>query len=386
MTSLLFVDHSPRIGGATRVMLTALAALDRSRFAPVVACSPGPVAAAVEASGAPAVALELPTLSFAGGPYGQARAAARFTAAAWAIHRLCGERRPAAIYAHGLASALLSAPSAVLGRVPLVWHVHELYDARPRMRPFVAAAARASRAIVVVSEAAADRLARLGVPRERCVVAPNSVPVRLPGVTPAAAPQDPLLVVAVGALTPSKGHATLVEAMAAVVRAVPGARLEIAGEPLLRSDHAFVESLRARIVALGLADSIRLVGFQADVGGLLARAAVVAHPSTVEESFGLVPLEAMAAGRPVVASRSGAIPEVVADGETGLLVPPGEPGPLAEALVALLRDPARRAALGEAGRLAANRRFAPDRMLERINAAFAPVLGAPPFLARSGGV
>jgi alpha-maltose-1-phosphate synthase len=82
---------------------------------------------------------------------------------------------------------------------------------------------------------------------------------------------------------------------------------------------------------------------------LLTHAAVFACPS-VYEPLGIVNLEAMACGTAVVASRTGGIPEVVADGETGLLVPPGEPAPLAEALNALLRDPDRARAMGQAGR------------------------------------
>jgi starch synthase len=82
---------------------------------------------------------------------------------------------------------------------------------------------------------------------------------------------------------------------------------------------------------------------------LLTHATVFAIPS-VYEPLGIVNLEAMACGTAVVGSRTGGIPEVVADGETGLLVPPGEPEPLAEALNTLIRDPDRAAAMGRAGR------------------------------------
>jgi len=82
---------------------------------------------------------------------------------------------------------------------------------------------------------------------------------------------------------------------------------------------------------------------------LLTHATVFAIPS-IYEPLGIVNLEAMACGTAVVGSRTGGIPEVVADGETGLLVPPGEPEPLAEALNALISDPDRAAAMGRAGR------------------------------------
>ena len=96
----------------------------------------------------------------------------------------------------------------------------------------------------------------------------------------------------------------------------------------------------------------------------LERADVFVHPARWE-GFGLVLLEAMLAGLPVVASEVSSVPEIVADGETGLLVPPGEPDALARAVTAVLADAARRAALGEAGRTRAHERFSVARMAER---------------------
>lgn len=97
---------------------------------------------------------------------------------------------------------------------------------------------------------------------------------------------------------------------------------------------------------------------------LYARAAVCAVPSVWEEPFGLVAVEALAAGRPVVASRTGGLARIVADGETGLLVPPGDAGALADALARLLDDPALRARLGAAGRAHALAEYALARVQE----------------------
>ena len=98
---------------------------------------------------------------------------------------------------------------------------------------------------------------------------------------------------------------------------------------------------------------------------LFARASLFALP-TLREAFGLAFLEAMAFGLPVVATSVGAVPEIVGDGETGLLVPPRDPAALADACAALLGDPARARRLGEAGRARVEERFGWDRVAARM--------------------
>src|SRR5205085_6792560 len=108
-------------------------------------------------------------------------------------------------------------------------------------------------------------------------------------------------------------------------------------------------SLRAQAETLGVAGRVRVLGFRADIPALMRAADVVALPSR-SEGFGLALLEAMDAERPVVASAVAAIPEVVADDATGLLVPPDDPAALGAALAALLGDPERARRMGAAGR------------------------------------
>jgi glycosyltransferase involved in cell wall biosynthesis len=129
---------------------------------------------------------------------------------------------------------------------------------------------------------------------------------------------------------------------------------------------------RQRVVA----DHVTFTGFRDDLPALLARWDLFVLPS-LWEGFGLVLLEAMAAGRPVVASRVGPIPEIVQHGETGLLVEPGQPGPLADALLKVLENPDLAARFGAAGRRRVAERFTLDRMVAEIEALYADLLAAP---------
>jgi glycosyltransferase involved in cell wall biosynthesis len=154
----------------------------------------------------------------------------------------------------------------------------------------------------------------------------------------------------------------LVRAVAEVVREMPELVVLCAGDGPHRG--AFEREAAER----GLTNAVRFLGHRADVPALLALSRLVVLPS-LAESFGFAALEAMSLGRPVVASRAGGLPEVVRDGDTGLLVDVGDAAGLARAMVALLRDPERAAALGAAGRERA-RGFSCDRMLRGYEAVY----------------
>jgi glycosyltransferase involved in cell wall biosynthesis len=172
---------------------------------------------------------------------------------------------------------------------------------------------------------------------------------------------DDVVVGIASRLIPGKGHDVLVEALGRARLECPELKLLIAGDG---SERARIEQLSARC---GPPGTVRVLGFLPDVPAFYAACDVVAFPTQPElsEGFGLAALEAMAAGKPVVASATGSLPEVVEDGVTGVLVPPTSVDALAAALVDLARDAARRESLGAAGRLRAHRDFPLDAMVSR---------------------
>ena len=179
-------------------------------------------------------------------------------------------------------------------------------------------------------------------------------------------PETPVLV-AVCRLVQQKGLDVAVDALAVVRERHPAVRLVVLGEGPLRDE------LTALAARRGVDDAVSFPGRVGDVAWWLRRASVVVHPARWE-GFGLALLEAMLCERPVVATMVSSIPEIVAEGETGLLVPPDDPNALAEAVRALLDDPARAAAMGEAGRVRARAEFSVDRMAERTAAAYEEAL------------
>ncbi|HEX2485404.1 MAG TPA: glycosyltransferase family 4 protein [Myxococcota bacterium] len=179
----------------------------------------------------------------------------------------------------------------------------------------------------------------------------------VPGTDPEPGPAEPRFL-CIGRLIPIKGHVVLLRALALALEEAPELTLEIAGRGPLEP------ALRALAKELGVEHAVRFLGYVAPIQRAIDDSAVVVVPS-LGEGFGMVALEAMERARPVLAAEIGGLGELVVDGETGLLVPPGEAEPLARALVALARDPARRRAMGEAGRRRALEHFAEHRNVER---------------------
>jgi glycosyltransferase involved in cell wall biosynthesis len=238
-------------------------------------------------------------------------------------------------------------------------------DYRPRPAPYARLLYnRCVDHVVAISTAIRDVLLASGVEAGRISVIPSGVDVDRFAAAHAdreavraewmVEPQEPV-VVAVGALVRRKGHAVLLEAARRLAAQRIRARYVLCGEGAERG------ALEQQARESGLADAVRFAGWRADVPRQLAAADVVALPS-LQEGLGVAALEAMAAGRSLVASRVGGLAELVREGEDGWLVPPGDPGALARALTQALADPERRRTMGEAGRRRVAREFSMTRM------------------------
>lgn len=254
-------------------------------------------------------------------------------------------------------------------------HAHALADAAVRLRrmPLVVTRRvafpirhpdrwrRADR-VIALSRPVADRVRDAGVEADRLTVIPPGVDLadvarpRCVPPLPTLPPPDAPVVLCVAALTPEKGVDVLVEAAAIMATRVPRAHWLVLGGGPQRA------ALLARIATLGLEDRVQLLGEVSDPLAFLPAATLVVQPSR-SEGFGSSVLDALAAGRPVVASDTGGLPEALAAGG-GVLVPPGDATALAEAVGRLLTTPAEREALGAAGRIAATT-FAVPRLVAR---------------------
>ena len=223
--------------------------------------------------------------------------------------------------------------------------------------------------VVGVSEYVANRLhQRFGLTAPKLCVVYNGVSTERFRID--ALPSASRETVCVAALIPDKGVDVLIRAFAQP--ALANESLTICGDG---GQRAALEELAAE---LGIENRVQFLGVRNDVHVIVGRAALVVHPAIWEEAFGLTIAEAMAAGRPVVGCRVGAVPELLGDDRTGVLIPPGDPEALAVAIAQLLADPARRDAIGAAARQRVEERFTMTNWVNQHVRIVAEVAGLTP--------
>lgn len=204
---------------------------------------------------------------------------------------------------------------------------------------------------VSISREVATTVKALYGPRLYTPVIYNGIPTaRFLKMDPANARRGKLVLVHIGRFALPKNHSLLIEGLARALGSHPVMELWLVGDGPLRSE---VERL---VRKRNLQEHVRFLGLRKDIPELLAQADILLLPSDWE-GVPLVVLEAMAAGRPVVATRVGGVPELIEEGKTGLLVPPRDSGALARAILRLAKDPELRRRMGEAARKRALERF-----------------------------
>ncbi len=339
----LFVDHAPALGGAEHSLLLLFDCLDRNQVTPLLACVPGPLQERAEALGVPCRPMAMPKVrGHLLGPW-------RLLRGAVALARLARREGVDLLCANTVRASLYAALAARLARLPLVWYVRDILTPGLYTRTM----SRCAAAVVSVSRAAAEPL---GV---EAVIVPNGVladAFAADGVRALqmrarwGVPADAPLVGMVGRMRPWKGQEHFLRAMALVAEQQPDAWFVLVGGAIFEEREPYLPSLRHLAETLALGDRAVFGGQVEDVATAYAAMDVVVHCSVEPEPFGRVVIEAMAASRPVVAYNWGGPHEIIVPGETGLLVPPGDIACLGEAVLSLLRDPARRRAMGAAGR------------------------------------
>jgi glycosyltransferase involved in cell wall biosynthesis/Na+/melibiose symporter-like transporter len=377
-----FIDHAHQLGGAQKSLCELLARLDRTRFAPYLLCS-----AQAQWLGRPElegvqivpVFQPMPLLNqrrdeLSHSVLGSVGKIVGGLAPALRVRRTLQQLEIDLVHTNTLKAHLLGGLGARWAGLPLVWHVRDILEPGPARTWLLRAAAHLRPHVVAISRAVADQFAGSAVP---VTLVYNGIPLErfTPGNPPAdlraklRLTAEHEVVCVVGRLAPWKGHRTLLEALATLRRRRPRAALIVVGEVAFW-DAAYETELHELARSLGLEDCVRWVGFREDVPDLLRLCDVFVLPS-VDEPFGRALIEAMAVGKPVIATRSGGVPEVVLDGETGLLVQPGNVAELAAAMERLLTDRELAARMGAAGLARARECFDVRRVVAMIEALYA---------------
>ncbi|MCB2223816.1 MAG: glycosyltransferase [Actinobacteria bacterium] len=352
---VLYLIDSLGHGGAERLLVAYLRHLPSLGIDPIVAAlqerSGNPAAAAIEALGVPVLDLGIERL----------RQRGAYRRVADAVER----SRPDVVHTQLEFANVLGAAAGHRRGVPVVATLHTLEEPPPlsraglRMRLMAWSLRRHASLVIAVSEhARRHHLRHLRLPPGLVATIHNGIETGRfaprPGARDAARaslglPASAPVAATVAVLRPPKGIDRMLRALPRIAARHPGVRYLVVGDGPARPD------LEAEAAAHGVAERVTFAGNRADVEAMLAAADVFVLPS-LTEALPTVIAEAMAAGLPVVATDVGGTSEMVGPA-TGALVPPDDPAALADAVTAVLDDPARAAAMGDAGREAAADRF-----------------------------
>lgn len=373
---ILFLEQQTTRAGGQRVLDEVLRALE-PEFAPLVAFpGDGPYVDELRRR-------SIETLTY---PLGRYRSGAKSLAdmlafplrsayCACQLARIIRQRDVRLVYINGPRTLVTGVLAARLTGRPSLFHLHMTMTRRTDLFVATRAAQRATRIIACSQTAAAALIeqARHLEPKTQVIYSPVRQPVHPSpeGAAVEAARRrsgGAAVLGLVGRITPGKGHHVLLEAAARLAARGRDVELVIVGapDPNCAEDEAYLARLRSLARARGLESQVRWTGYQTDPDPYYRTFDVLVMPSVVREGLGLVALEAMQWGVPVVGSRLGGILEIVKDGVNGLLFASGDSTALAETLDRLLRDSGWRARLAAGARVSVDERFSIETFRDRI--------------------
>lgn len=368
--NLLFTSLSGEmLGGGQRSLLLLLERLDRTKFTPFLVCpTEGGLVEKAEKLGIQTEIIRMGSLKT---PNIFSTAATVFK-----MRRLIRKKNIELIHSDSPRQALYASLAVRKTKIPLIWHVRVSTAEKKSLNRFLY---NRSRKIIAVSRAASLRFSEFDLTSDKLVVIPNGVDLtqfkpRHPDMglrEELGIEQSSVLVGTLGQLIPGKGQDVLLRAAKRIAEQAAEVSYVIVGN----GNTAFRKTLEELSAGLGIEDKVRFIGYREDIPQIMNCLDIAVLPSTSHlEGLSRVIIEAMACGKPVIATNAGGNPEAVEDGKTGILVPPGDPDELARAILELAGDADKRKRMGETGRKRAEQLFSIETNIARIEEIYEEIL------------
>jgi len=368
MVPLLFVDHAQGIGGAEQSLLLLLEHLNSKEWQPHLVCAEGELARRAKEKRITTHILGLPRLRRS------TSALIDWMRGGIAIARIGKAIGARIIIANTVRSAFYTVlPSKILG-VHHIWYMRDFWlsEDRPKHQfiDYILKLAICSNSKLVIANS--DATKKL-IPCKHKITIYNGIDLnnyfsnyeKINSSKEKYKLDDIILVGMVGRLRPWKGQERFLRVLAQVMVSNPNVRGIIVGGDPFCVDNNYEKYLKQIAMKLNIYNKIVFTGHLNDIRPTLAAIDIFVHPGS-PEPFGLVNIEAMAMGKPIVAFAHGALPEIVIHGQTGLLVPPGDEQAMAEAISALIHDPEQRIKLGYAGQERVKELFTIERTARKF--------------------
>lgn len=393
---VLFFDHTAAQSGAEIAMLNLVRHLDPRKVTPVVVFGAyGPVVEQMDPF-ADTHVLPLP-VAVAGAKKDSLGVASLFhlrttlggVAYIWNLAKFIRRNDVDLVHTNSLKADLIGGIAGRLARRPVIWHVRDRIH-NDYLPPSVVRIFRLlSRWVphfVIANSAATLRSLYPGAPPDssfpssadhkgRSVVVHDGTPWPFPAHRTSAR-SGLVRVGLIGRISPWKGQLIFLRAAALVHENFPDARFFIVGSALF-GEAEYEREVRSLTESLGISNLVTFTGFRSDVQNAIADMDLIVHASTTGEPFGQVIIEGMAAGKPVIATNGGGVPEIVEDGKTGILVPMGDVQAMADAISRVLADPALAATMGARGQERVRDHFTIEKKARKVEAVYQAMLSRP---------
>jgi glycosyltransferase involved in cell wall biosynthesis len=389
---VLFFSHTATRGGAEIALHNLVLHLDQHKFTPIVVfAADGPTVEKIRPF-AQTFVLPLDTSvaearkdSLGWASLLQLRAAFRAAAYVWMLARFIRQRDIDLVHTNTLKADLLGGLAARLSRRPVLWHIRDRIDddyLPPVVVRIFRLLCRAIPDFVVANSNATLQSLRLdtrALPKRSRLDALARSSVVHDGTHwrvhdhRARERRELIHVGLVGRICPWKGQHIFVQAAALVHQRFPNARFLIVGSALF-GEAEYERDVRRLPNSLGIQDVVAFTGFCSDVPTIIDGMDLIVHASTIGEPFGQVIIEAMSAGKPVVATNGGGVPEIVEDGRTGILVPMGEVPLMAEAICRIIGDPDLATEMGMRGRDRVRQHFTIEQTTRKVESIYREVV------------
>jgi len=371
---ILYLNHVSEVAGAEIVLINLLKNLDPTKFDLTVAYPPnGRLTGKLEEIGIKTEPVKISALRRTFNPMAIISYIYSFVLTTGRLVIIIKRNKINLIHANSFCAQLYGSIPAKITNTPIVWHMHDLIEPQFCNWFFVKWAGITSTRIIAVSNAVARTLLKLGVNAKKIVTIYNGVDLKkfnCENVYKHKIRKElgieltvPVIGI-VGQLASWKGHDNFLKAASIVVKKYPLARFEIIGESIT-GDTSYKLKLENLVSELKLSDKVIFIGYRKDMPEMMASLDILVNASSAEP-FGLVIVEAMALGRPVIAADAGGAPEIIRDGENGFLVLPRDPQELAGAILKILDNPMTGRKMGKLGRRMVKEQFSLEKNVRQI--------------------
>jgi L-malate glycosyltransferase len=383
---IVYVNHTGKVSGAEKILLAMLTGLDRARYEALVLCpAEGGLKEMLEANGVQCYVVPALDARFTRRPGQLLRYLASFIRLMLAMRREIARIDPDFVHANTLRAGIAATGALIGTGKPVVWHVHDILPRHP-LSTFIRMLASISRRTQVLAASNATAQSFRGSWRiDRVRVIHNGIdldrfPLKGAGDSPLkrelGLPEESFLACALGQICARKGLRELLDAFAKIYAAAPLLHLAIVGRAVFAHEESYRVSLEQAVAAAGMGDRVHFTGERSDASAVL-RSADLLVLNSHEEPFGLVLIEAMSSGTPVLATRVGGIPEIVTDSQSGWLVETGDTYALAAKLLELSRSRGLLERVAQAARNEVCPRFSRERFLSNLHAFYAELAARP---------